>query len=161
MPSPRFPASRSIRPQAKPPCGRFQRAKPAGPAPPDGLRPPPSPTNFPAPDGPKPSACRLISLLASRRNQSPLCVKGGGAKRRRDRFGTGCNYFKMTGRSQLLLPKGASGSLLESAMTDFFNTQKPPAIGPGVYSHCGCPVERGREEGLSPSSGKWRRRKRR
>ena len=161
MPSPRFPASRSIRPQAKPPSGRFQRAKPAGPAPPDGLRPPPSPANFPAPDGPKPSACRLISLLASRRNQSPLCVKGGGAKRRRDRFGTGCNYFKMTGRSQLLLPKGASGSLLESAITDFFNTQKPPAIGPGVYSHCGCPVERGREEGLSPSSGKWRRRKRR
>ena len=161
MPSPRFPASRSIRPQAKPPCGRFQRAKPAGPAPPDGLRPPPSPANFPAPYGPKPSACRLISLLASRRNQSPLCVKGGGAKRRRDRFGTGCNYFKMTGRSQLLLPKGASGSLLESAITDFFNTQKPPAIGPGVYSHCGCPVERGREEGLSPSSGKWRRRKRR
>ena len=161
MPSPRFPASRSIRPQAKPPCGRFQRAKPAGPAPPDGLRPPPSPANFPAPAGPKPSACRLISLLASRRNQSPLCVKGGGAKRRRDRFGTGCNYFKMTGRSQLLLPKGASGSLLESAITDFFNTQKPPAIGPGVYSHCGCPVERGREEGLSPSSGKWRRRKRR
>ena len=161
MPSPRFPASRSIRPQAKPPCGRFQRASPAGPAPPGGRRPPPSPANFPAPDGPKPSACRLISLLASRRNQSPLCVKGGGAKRRRDRFGTGCNYFKMTGRSQLLLPKGAPGSLLESAMTDFFNTQKPPAIGPGVYSHCGCPVERGREEGLSPSSGKWRRRKRR
>ena len=161
MPSPRLPASRSIRPQAKPPCGRFQRASPAGPAPPGGLRPPPSPANFPAPDGPKPSACRLISLLASRRNQSPLCVKGGGAKRRRDRFGTGCNYFKMTGRSQLLLPKGASGSLLESAITDFFNTQKPPAIGPGVYSHCGCPVERGREEGLSPSSGKWRRRKRR
>lgn len=145
MPSPRLPASRSIRPQAKPPCGRFQWASPAGPAPPGGLRPPPSPVNFPAPDGPKPSACRLISLLASRRNQSPLCVKGGGAKRRRDRFGTGCNYFKMTGRSQLLLPKGASGSLLESAMTDFFNTQKPPAIGPGVYSHCGCPVERGRE----------------
>lgn len=161
MPSPRFPASRSIRPQAKPPCGRFQRASPAGPAPPGGRRPPPSPANFPAPDGPKPSACRLISLLASRRNQSPLCVKGGGAKRRRDRFGTGCNYFKMMGRSQLLLPKGASGSLLESAITDFFNTQKPPAIGPGVYSHCGCPVERGREEGLSPSSGKWRRRKRR
>ena len=174
MPSPRFPASRSIRPQAKPPCGRFQRTSPAGPAPPGGLRPPPSPrelprpdgpppspANFPAPDGPKPSACRLISLLASRRNQSPLCVKGGGAKRRRDRFGTGCNYFKMTGRSQLLLPRGASGSLLESAITDFFNTQKPPAIGPGVYSHCGCPVERGREEGLSPSSGKWRRRKRR
>ena len=114
MPSPRLPASRSIRPQAKPPCGRFQRASPAGPAPPGGLRPPPSPpANFPAPDGPKPSACRLISLLASRRNQSPLCVKGGGAKRRRDRFGTGCNYFKMTGRSQLLLPKGASGSLRE------------------------------------------------
>lgn len=161
MPSPRFPASLSIRPQAKPPCGRFQRASPAGPAPPGGLRPPPSPRELPRPDGPKPSACRLISLLASRRNQSPLCVKGGGAKRRRDRFGTGCNYFKMTGRSQLLLPKGASGSLLESAITDFFNTQKPPAIGPGVYSHCGCPVERGREEGLSPSSGKWRRRKRR
>lgn len=161
MPSPRFPASRSIRPQAKPPCGRFQRASPAGPAPPGGLRPPPSPRELPHPDGPKPSACRLISLLASRRNQSPPCVKGGGAKRRRDRFGTGCNYFKMTGRSQLLLPKGASGSLLESAITDFFNTQKPPAIGPGVYSHCGCPVERGREEGLSPSSGKWRRRKRR
>ena len=167
MPSPRFPASRSIRPQAKPPCGRFQRAKPAGPAPPGRPRPPPPPppqrppptgrtqtpppANFPAPDGPKPSACRLISLLASRRNQSPLCVKGGGAKRRRDRFGSGCNYFKMTGRSQLLLPKGASWSLLESAITDFFNTQKPPAIGPGVYSHCGCPVERGREEGLSPS----------
>ena len=132
MPSPRLPASRSIRPQAKPPCGRFQRASPAGPAPPGGRRPPPSPANFPAPDGPKPSACRLISLLASRRNQSPLCVKGGGAKRRRDRFGTGCNYFKMMGRSQLLLPKGASGSLLESAITDFFNTQKPPAIGPGV-----------------------------
>ena len=160
MPSPRFPASRSIRPQAKPPCGRFQRAKPAGPAPPDWAVRLPK-VVFPAPDGPKPSACRLISLLASRRNQSPLCVKGGGAKRRRDRFGTGCNYFKMTGRSQLLLPKGASGSLLESAITDFFNTQKPPAIGPGVYSHCGCPVERGREEGLSPSSGKWRRRKRR
>lgn len=161
MPSPRFSASRSIRPQAKPPCGRFQRASPAGPAPPGGLRPPPSPRERPRPDEPKPSACRLISLLASRRNQSPLCVKGGGAKRRRDRFGTGCNYFKMMGRSQLLLPKGASGSLLESAITDFFNTQKPPAIGPGVYSHCGCPVERGREEGLSPSSGKWRRRKRR
>lgn len=161
MPSPRFPASRSIRPQAKPPCGRFQRTSPAGPAPPGGLRPPPSPRELPRPDEPKPSACRLISLLASRRNQSPLCVKGGGAKRRRDRFGTGCNYFKMMGRSQLLLPKGASGSLLESAITDFFNTQKPPAIGPGVYSHCGCPVERGREEGLSPSSGKWRRRKRR
>ena len=156
-----FFCSRVAGTQPKPPCGRFQRAKPAGPAPPDGLRPPPSPANFPAPDGPKPSACRLISLLASRRNHSPLCVKGGGAKRRRDRFGTGCNYFKMTGRSQLLLPKGASGSLLESAITDFFNTQKPPAIGPGVYSHCGCPVERGREEGLSPSSGKWRRRKRR
>ena len=161
MPSPRFPASRSIRPQAKPPCGRFQRASPAGPAPPGGRRAPPTPPPRTPPDGPKPSACRLISLLASRRNQSPLCVKGGGAKRRRDRFGTGCNYFKMMGRSQLLLPKGASGSLLESAMTDFFNTQKPPAIGPGVYSHCGCPVERGREEGLSPSSGKWRRRKRR
>ena len=87
MPSPRFPASRSIRPQAKPPCGRFQRASPAGPAPPggfSGLRPlarlrraacgrPRPPANFPAPDGPKPSACRLISLLASRRNQSPLC----------------------------------------------------------------------------------------
>ena len=161
MPSPRFSASRSIRPQAKPPCGRFQRASPAGPAPPGGLRPPPSPREHTRPQEPKPSACRLISLLASRRNQSPLCVKGGGAKRRRDRFGTGCNYFKMMGRSQLLLPKGASGSLLESAITDFFNTQKPPAIGPGVYSHCGCPVERGREEGLSPSSGKWRRRKRR
>ena len=161
MPSPRFPASRSIRPQAKPPCGRFQRASPAGPAPPGGRGPPPSPRELPRPDGPKPSACRLISLLASRRNQSPLCVKGGGAKRRGDRFGTGCNYFKMMGRSQLLLPKGASGSLLESAITDFFNTQKPPAIGPGVYSHCSCPVERGREEGLSPSSGKWRRRKRR
>ena len=161
MPSPRLPASRSIRPQAKPPCGRFQRASPAGPAPPGGLRPPPFPRELPHPDGPKPSACRLISLLASRRNQSSLCVKGGGAKRRGDRFGTGCNYFKMMGRSQLLLPKGASGSLLESAITDFFNTQKPPAIGPGVYSHCGCPVERGREEGLSPSSGKWRRRKRR
>lgn len=134
------------------PLARLRRAACGRPLP---------PANFPAPDGPKPSACRLISLLASRRNQSPLCVKGGGAKRRRDRFGTGCNYFKMTGRSQLLLPKGASGSLLESAMTDFFNTQKPPAIGPGVYSHCGCPVERGREEGLSPSSGKWRRRKRR
>lgn len=38
---------------------------------------------------------------------------------------------------------------------------RPPTIGPGVYSHCGCPVERGREEGLSPSSGKWQRRKRR
>lgn len=124
-------------------------------------KPSPHPNKIPAPDGPKPSACRLISLLASRRNQGPLCVKEGGAKRRRDRFGTGCNYFKMTGRSQLLLPKGALGGLLESAMTDFFNTQKPPAIGPGVYSHCGCPVERGREEGLSPSSGKWRRRKRR
>ena len=161
MPSPRFPASRSIRPQAKPPCGRFQRASPAGPAPPGGRRPPPSPPAPARPPGAPPGACRLISLLASRRNQSPLCVKGGGAKRRRDRFGTGCNYFKMTGRSQLLLPKGASGSLLESAITDFFNTQKPPAIGPGVYSHCGCPVERGREEGLSPSSGKWRRRKRR
>lgn len=161
MPSPRFPASRSIRPQAKPPCGRFQRASPAGPAPPGGLRPPPSPRELPRPDRPKHSACRLISLLAFRRNQSPLCVKGGGAKRRRDPFGTGCNYFKMMGRSQLLLPKGASGSLLESAITDFFNTQKPPAIGPGGYSHCGCPVERGREEGLSPSSGKWRRRKRR
>ena len=161
MPSPRFPASRSIRPQAKPPCGRFQRASPAGPAPPGGRRPPLSPPEITRPDGPEPSACRLITRLSSRRNQSPLCVKGGGAKRRRDRFGTGCNYFKMTGRSQLLLPKGASGSLLESAMTDFFNTQKPPAIGPGVYSHCGCPVERGREEGLSPSSGKWRRRKRR
>ena len=76
MPSPRFPASRSIRPQAKPPCGRFQRASPAGPAPPGGLRPPPSPRELPRPDGPKPSACRLISLLASRRNQSPPLCKG-------------------------------------------------------------------------------------
>ena len=49
MPSPRFPASRSIRPQAKPPCGRFQRASPAGPAPPGGLRPPPSPRELPRP----------------------------------------------------------------------------------------------------------------
>ena len=168
MPSPRFPASRSIRPQAKPPCGRFQRASPAGPAPPGGLRPLPSPlANFPLPPLKSlPPIGRNLQpadppFLASRRNQSLPCVKGDGAKRRRDRFGTGCNYFKTTGRSQLLLPKGASGSLLESAITDFFNTQKPPAIGPGVYSHCGCPVERGREEGLSPSSGKWRRRKRR
>ena len=161
MPSPRFPARRSSRPPATRPGGGFRGASPGGRARRGGGRPPLSPREFPRPDGPKPSACRLISLLSSRRNQSPLCVKGGGAKRRRDRFGTGCNYFKMTGRSQLLLPKGASGSLLESAMTDFFNTQKPPAIGPGVYSHCGCPVERGREEGLSPSSGKWRRRKRR
>ena len=161
MPSPRFPASRSIRPQAKPPCGRFQRASPAGPAPPGGRRPPPGPPAQTPPPWAQPSPGRRIALLASRRNQSPPCVKGGGAKRRRDRFGTGCNYFKMMGRSQLLLPKGASGSLLESAITDFFDTQKPPAIGPGVYSHCGCPVERGREEGLSPSSGKWRRRKRR
>ncbi len=76
MPSPRFPASRSIRPQAKPPCGRFQRASPAGPAPPGGLWPPPSPRELPRPDGPKPSACRLISLLASRRNQSPPLCKG-------------------------------------------------------------------------------------
>lgn len=148
MPSPRFPASRSQTALRAVSAGFARWPGSAG-------RP------AAAPDGPKPSACRLISLLASRRNQSPLCVKEGGAKRRRDRFGTGCNYFKMTGRSQLLLPKGASGSLLESAITDFFNTQNPPAIGPGVYSHCGCPVERGREEGLSPSSGKWRRRKRR
>ena len=49
MPSPRFPASRSIRPQAKPPCGRFQRASPAGPAPPGGLRPPPAPRELPRP----------------------------------------------------------------------------------------------------------------
>ena len=51
MPSPRFPASRSIRPQAKPPCGRFQRASPAGPAPPGGRRPPPSPPPRPPPRG--------------------------------------------------------------------------------------------------------------
>ena len=161
MPSPRFPASRSIRPQAKPPCGRFQRASPAGPAPPGGLRPPPSPRELPRPRWAETFSLPANLAFGVSQKPKPLCVKGGGAKRRRDRFGTGCNYFKMTGRSQLLLPKGASGSLLESAITDFFNTQKPPAIGPGVYSHCGCPVERGREEGLSPSSGKWRRRKRR
>ena len=45
-PSPQPSASRSIRPQAKPPCRRFQWASPAGPAPPGGLRPPPMGRNL-------------------------------------------------------------------------------------------------------------------
>ena len=87
MPSPRFPASRSIRPQAKPPCGRFQRTSPAGPAPPGGLRPPPSPRELPRPDGPPPSPrelprprwAEIFSLPAnlafgvSQKPKPPLC----------------------------------------------------------------------------------------
>ena len=74
MPSPRFPASRSIRPQAKPPCGRFQRASPAGPAPPGGLRPPPSPRELP-----RPRWAETFSLPAnlafgvSQKPKLPLC----------------------------------------------------------------------------------------
>ena len=56
MPSPRFPASRSIRPQAKPPCGRFQRASPAGPAPPGAPPAPPTPPGHPPPPGPPAAA---------------------------------------------------------------------------------------------------------
>ena len=87
MPSPRFPASRSIRPQAKPPCGRFQRTSPAGPAPPGGRRPPPSPRELPRPDGPPPSPrelprprwAEIFSLPAnltfgvSQKPKPPLC----------------------------------------------------------------------------------------
>lgn len=74
MPSPRFPASRSIRPQAKPPCGRFQWASPAGPAPPGGLRPPPSPRELP-----RPRWAETFSLPAnlafgvSQKPKLPLC----------------------------------------------------------------------------------------
>ena len=74
MPSPRFPASRSIRPQAKPPCGRFQRASPAGPAPPGGPRPPPSPRELP-----RPRWAETFSLPAnlafgvSQKPKLPLC----------------------------------------------------------------------------------------
>ena len=74
MPSPRFSASRSIRPQAKPPCGRFQRASPAGPAPPGGLRPPPSPRARP-----RPRWAETFSLPAnlafgvSQKPKPPLC----------------------------------------------------------------------------------------
>ena len=74
MPSPRLPASRSIRPQAKPPCGRFQRASPAGPAPPGGLRPPPFPRELP-----RPRWAETFSLPAnlafgvSQKPKPPLC----------------------------------------------------------------------------------------
>ena len=74
MPSPRLPASRSIRPQAKPPCGRFQWASPAGPAPPGVLRPPPSPRELP-----RPRWAETFSLPAnlafgvSQKPKPPLC----------------------------------------------------------------------------------------
>ena len=73
-PSPQPSASRSIRPQAKPPCGRFQRASPAGPAPPGGLRPPPSPRELP-----RPRWAETFSLPAnlafgvSQKPKPPLC----------------------------------------------------------------------------------------
>lgn len=158
MPSPRLPASRSIRPQAKPPCGRFQWASPAGPAPPGVLRPPPSPRELP-----RPRWAETFSLPAnlafgvSQKPKLPLC-KG---RRREAPEGLFWDRLQLFQNDGSVTAPPTQGSLLESAITDFFDTLKPPAIGPGVYSHCGCPVERGREEGLSPSSGKWRRRKRR
>ena len=74
MPSPRFPASRSIRPQAKPPCGRFQRASPAGPAPPGGLRPPPSPRELPRPRWAETfSLPANLAFVVSQKPKLPLC----------------------------------------------------------------------------------------
>ena len=161
MPSPRLPASRSIRPQAKPPCGRFQRASPAGPAPPGGLRPPPSPRELP-----RPRWAETFSLPAnlafgvSQKPKPPLC-KGRRREAPEGSFWDRLQLFQNDGSVTAPPTQGSLREPFRICHDRLFQYAKPPAIGPGVYSHCGCPVERGREEGLSPSSGKWRRRKRR
>ena len=74
MPSPRFPASRSIRPPATPPWGGFRGAPPAAGLRPGGLRPPPSPRELP-----RPRWAETFSLPAnlafgvSQKPKLPLC----------------------------------------------------------------------------------------